>query len=543
MTHPTTGRPWTVYDVLVRLRTQRKAAEAIRAGRPAPLERVRPPGEPGEVTVITDPAGYARTALERAVTELAEQGEGGRNDALNSAAFSLGKLVGAEPPLLEEEAVTAALVEACEDNGYLAEEGEASVTRTIERALHDGMAEPLEWARPTPPPAVSPFEVPAWVFTPPAKAPVVIDHATGQVVDTDADERLAYELAVLRARRAAARTLDEEEAAGEYRGLPSFTLTEFLAQPDEEEAYLVADLLPLGGNVTLTAAYKTGKTTMVNDLVGALVDRRPFLGRFEVLRPPGRVVIYNYEVSEKQYRRWLREAGVENTDAVSIVNLRGQRAPLTSPYVEEQVTQQLRELECGVWIIDPFARAFVGSGDENENAHVSRWTDTVDIIKANAGVHSFVMPVHTGRAIAEVGKERARGATRLDDWPDVRWLLNLGIGEDSRRYFSANGRDVNIAEELLTYDESNRRLRFGGPDRKGGEQRELDDRILAFIQANPRCSQADVFRGVSGNDGRVGQGIKRLESQHKVRNELKDAVSGVGYRYVSTAPRGFQTTP
>ncbi len=69
------------------------------------------------------------------------------------------------------------------------------------------------------------------------------------------------------------------------------------------------------------------------------------------------------------------------------------------------------------------------------------------------------MPTHTGRAAMDVGSERARGATRLDDWADVRWLLTRGTGEDiDNRYFRATGRDVETDEGVLEYNPLTRGL-------------------------------------------------------------------------------------
>jgi hypothetical protein len=76
-----------------------------------------------------------------------------------------------------------------------------------------------------------------------------------------------------------------------------------------------------------------------------------------------------------------------------------------------------------------------GSGDENSNSDVGVFLDQLDIIKERAGVSNLILPVHTGRA-QEQGIDRARGATRLDDWADVRWLLKK---TEDGRFFQLTG--------------------------------------------------------------------------------------------------------
>src|SRR4249919_2741336 len=260
---------------------------------------------------------------------------------------------------------------------------------------------------------------------------------------------LAKEIARQRRIRDAKQHLDDEATTAAFREPPSrLTLTEELSIPDEPITYLIEHLLPTGSNGLLTAQYKTGKTTLVNHLARSLADSESFLGRHPVAKLAGRVALFNYEVDERQFRIWLREVGVANTDAVSVLNLRGFRLPVLTKAVEDWIVAWLETRNVQVWIVDPFARAFVGSGvSENDNTQVGAFLDALDVIKTRAGVSELILPTHTGREHFEEGDERARGATRLDDWADVRWMLTKDDHE--QRYFSATGRDVEVGETAL----------------------------------------------------------------------------------------------
>lgn len=308
----------------------------------------------------------------------------------------------------------------------------------------------------------------------------------------------AYELESQSVRRDVKKHLDDQQILATFR-TPTVvrSAADELAMPDEETPWAVFELFPRGANVLLTAAYKSGKTTMVNNLVKSLVDDEPFLGRYGVEPHDGRVVIFNYEVDPRQYRQWLRDMKVKNLDKITMVHLRGLRMPLTTEHVEDEIVKMLAMYECQTWILDPFARAFVGSGEENSNSDVGRFLDTLDVIKARAGVSNLVMPAHTGRA-EEQGITRARGATRLDDHADARWILTKSA--TGERFFSASGRDVEIEEHMLDFDPETRCLTVDKPMTRAAQGRvEFEDRILEYVRNHPRCSAGQLYKGVGGN--------------------------------------------
>ena len=95
------------------------------------------------VIVNHDSAGagrYAQAALEREIEALAAVGEGGRNDALNSAAVKLFGLVASKA--LDGDAVEAALLDACDRNGLIKDDGIKAVRATIASGAAYGKSQP-----------------------------------------------------------------------------------------------------------------------------------------------------------------------------------------------------------------------------------------------------------------------------------------------------------------------------------------------------------------------------------------------------------------
>ncbi|MEV4662089.1 AAA family ATPase [Micromonospora echinofusca] len=333
-------------------------------------------------------------------------------------------------------------------------------------------------------------------------AQVVREKVKTKRVDRDADKLLRAELF--------AQNWREPTSHG--------TLAEELLLPDPEVTYRVDRLMPVDGNVTLTAQYKTGKTTMVNELVRSLVDNQPFLGQYQVNPDGGRVAIFNYEVAEPMYRRWLRDQQIENPDRVVALHLRGKRLPLTSPQVEDWVVRWLAEREVTVWVLDPFARAYVGCGEENDNTAVGAFLDTLDVIKDRAGVRELILPLHTGRAEQQRGEERARAATRLDDWADARWVLTRDAKTD-HRYLRADGRDVFVTERRLEFDQQNRRLvaREEGTDRHADRHNGLAERVIAEATSSPGLGVNELHSRVGGDKATLSKVVKQLTAEGRLR--------------------------
>lgn len=367
----------------------------------------------------------------------------------------------------------------------------------------------------------------------------VLDVSTITVEDAAEATRkraLEAETAQQRLRRDARRVLDNEDATAAFRVPPStFSLVEELQIPDEPVIYTVDQVMPTGSNVLLTAQFKAGKTTLVNHLTHCLADQEKFLATFPVTPPNGRVGLFNYEVDERQYRRWLREIGIAAEPLVSVLNLRGYRLPLTAQHTEDWIVQWLTDRDISVWIVDPFARAFVGSGtSENDNTEVGRFLDTLDVIKTRAGVSELVLPTHTGRAEVEQGQERARGATRLDDWADVRWMLTKD-SEDTR-YFSATGRDVEYPEAALQFEESTRSPRIVGSSRVKESNKRLEQAVLAVVETTPGISLRQLRVAVRqivrhATNSLIDDAVTMTEAGRKIR--IEDGPRGAHKHYLS----------
>ncbi|WP_172193563.1 AAA family ATPase [Actinomyces faecalis] len=443
---------------------------------------------------------YTLAALNEEAAAVAAAPEGTRNDTLNMAAFRLGRYVGSGQ--LDGQTVADALTQAALAAGL----GEAEIASTLRSGGLAGAARPKDVPEPWEPTQPPPTTVitPGVATTTTAQAEAETGTGTGAAgSDSGAgQERPSKEEQYARWRAgqvalqaeqlrisAEARdvvTLEKDQAAWSFpHHLP--TLADELALPDEDTEYLIQDVLPVDANVLLTAQYKTGKTTMVLNLLRALADRTPFLGSLAVNLDPGtRVTYLNYEVGEGMIRRWFRAQGLAHPENVSLLNVRGHSLPVLRPHPRHQLVTYLKGTGARVLVVDPYARAFVGSGtDENDNMQAGAFLDAWDQIKEEAGIREMVMVTHTGRATDPSGRTRARGATRVDDWADVRWALTRDPERDTDRYLSASGRDVEWPDHLLTYDPLTRHLTATDGDRAQARRNRVEDAVVDVVLHNP----------------------------------------------------------
>ena len=393
-----------------------------------------------------------RAALDKRLAELSAMAPGsGRNDALNVAAGYLGRFP------IDREQLRSMLLDACRSNGLLSEDGDLACHKTISsgfrKADDDGprvIEERVRGNGKVPPPEDE--DMPPEDLTPEEQQ--------------DLHQRLvgskAYDLRVLDEARA---LWSRQRAAALDQQPPNMvSMTDFLAVPDEPARYRVDELLPVGGRALLAAQYKAGKTSLIANLLRTLVDGDPFLGRYsaEVL---DRILLIDTELDERMLRRWLREQGIRNKEAVNVLCLRGRLSSfaITDDRNRAEWAQRIGGAEL---IILDCLRPCLDALGLSEDKEAGVFLTAFDALCRECGAGEAVVVHHMGHS-----EERSRGDSRLKDWPDVLWKLVRDKDEDGNdiesgdRFFSAMGRDVNVAESQLYWQPETRALSICGGNR------------------------------------------------------------------------------
>jgi hypothetical protein len=268
---------------------------------------------------------------------------------------------------------------------------------------------------------------------------------------------------------------EEMQFALEGEPVPAISLNELLSKLIEESKWVIDGLLIVGGTAFLAAKAKAGKTTMCIALLKCLADGGMFLGKFKVEPPAGRIGYMNLELTDAQMQEWVSREDIANTERIHIWNLRGKPNPFRSEASRSKLIIEIQKLGIKTLIIDTFAKVF--PGEANNNSEVNKFLIMLDETLDKAGIENLIMLVHAGNDAKKI-----RGATALTDHPDAIWYLFND--EDKNRFFSAVGRDVEVAEGQIFYDTSTHQLEYTGAGKKATKDSSAKELMLNFIKSN-----------------------------------------------------------
>jgi hypothetical protein len=271
-------------------------------------------------------------------------------------------------------------------------------------------------------------------------------------------------------------------------------LGEILARPPDPPMR-VDGLIPWDSSALVVAARKTGKTTLDLNLTRCLLTGDDFLGRSPVRPIEGIVGILNFEVSAAMLGRWADEHGIDR-ERFYMVNLRGRRNPFTHPHDRAVLAEDLAGRGVESLIVDPFGRAYPGKS-QNDPGEVGAWLVDLDkFARGEVGAKDVILSAHAGW-----NGERTRGSSALEDWADVILTMTRDSDDDSLRFLKAEGRDVDLAEDQLVFDQSSRTLSLAGTGsrKKGKDDRKLTELAVLTVRAahtHPGIGTAEMVKAI-----------------------------------------------
>jgi hypothetical protein len=347
--------------------------------------------------------------------------------------------------------------------------------------------------------------------------------AHDQAVETQlAHNRAVHEAAArLRAQRDARDLVRGEELADIDLPEP-YRLDAFLARPLEPITHRIAGLMPMGARILLSAQWKAGKTTLRDNFVRSLVDGDPFLDRYEITALPehGTVTILDFELDDQTLQRWLTDHQIENQHHVNVIPMRGRASAfdIRDPHLRERWAKQLQQIGTAVIVLDCLRPILDALGlDESHDAGL--FLVAFDALLTECGAREALVIHHMGHT-----SERARGDSRLRDWPDAEWrLVRDKDPEDptlddpsGARYFTAYGRDVDHPQQELTYNPDTRHisLRAGAGDRQLTAKRRKTaaacQNVQRMVTAQPGIGKRALLTAISGHNPTITDAIEQL---------------------------------
>lgn len=249
-----------------------------------------------------------------------------------------------------------------------------------------------------------------------------------------------------------------------FRPPPEYgSLADQRADPLPEPGYVVDSWILDQGIHLVVAQAKAGKTTLVSlDLTRAMLHGEPWLDEYAThMDQQANIGIWNMELEASRFQRWLFAAGISLDDEKRVFprHLRGYTIDLLVPQQADDTVRWLQERNVKVWIIDPLTKIYLG--DTNADSEFNTWWRALESVIERAGVRVCIIPHHAGHNSDDDWTPRARGTSAMIGNPDVTLVYRHGgkYGDappDSRRYLSAYGRDVDMAEITIDrYPETN----------------------------------------------------------------------------------------
>lgn len=295
----------------------------------------------------------------------------------------------------------------------------------------------------------------------------------------EAEQETAIEgrLETLRIEHEARKRLNVEVTRQRPFELPKigWTAEDFIAEEDEPLTEVIEGLHYSGNNTLLVAEFKAGKTTMEVNLAAALVDERPFLGKYATEFPEGNIAFLNYEMNADQFRLWLNDSDIERPERIIPLNLRGWTFPFWNEEEMLRLAKWLLDNRVKFIILDPAARAWRGLVEhEGDNVQLAEFFGSLDELKRLGDCPNLLIAVHKPRE----GGDRARGGGEIEAWPDGNWYLNKEK-KQGLRTLRAEGRDIDLAPIDLEFDEETRRLGAAG----SSEGRWLEIGVTRVVEA------------------------------------------------------------
>ena len=311
-----------------------------------------------------------------------------------------------------------------------------------------------------------------------------------------------------------------------------------LAIPRATAQYRIEGLAGWNHNILLSGGRKTGKSQLAVNLDAALSAASAssaatgtwqpgyFLGSTQCWLG-GSVAYVNAEMDADDWRDVYRRLPPGSYDPARIhaLHVRGRPFPvITNPAAREWFTAWLREHGVEHLTIDTWGALCQKNGvrNLNDDAEARRVTDGLDEIKAEAGVRSLAVLIHTPHQAPGMRHlERFKGAGAVGDWADVLW--NYVADEDGTRYLSAAGRArIEMAEQSLYFDQATGRLTWGMTGSRAQTAATRDEARItgALAKADGQLTE-DLLDAVGGNRARIRGLVKTMTSDGRLVRKME----------------------
>lgn len=340
-------------------------------------------------------------------------------------------------------------------------------------------------------------------------------------VQLESGEFVPREKAEELARHLAEHTTVKGEAPPTKRGFALTRLSDLLAEPPEEIAYVWEDTLPKGGLSLLVAKPKVGKSTLARNLALRVArGDAEFLVR--KIPAPGPVVYLALEEKRSEVRRHFERMGA--TEELPILIHIGS-AP-------EEALQELRTAIVNsraiLAIVDPLQR-LARVSDLNDYAQVSLALEPLMQIARDTGCHIMLVH-HANKGMGREGGDIILGSTAI--FGSVDCALFMRRTESHRTIESQQRYGEDMPKTVLAFDP------VTGLTASGGSLEEFQiaecGKDILTLMADQEITEKELKEGLTDyKHGAISKSLRALCDQGKVQRS-GTGKRGDAYRYQAT---------
>jgi hypothetical protein len=244
---------------------------------------------------------------------------------------------------------------------------------------------------------------------------------------------------------------EREIGKGKQIGTQRFDMTPLsglVTEPIDNDEWLVADLLPVGGTSLLAAKPKVGKTTLARQLVLSVSRGDPFLGRSTVQAPAG---YFGFEEKRSRVAEHFRMMGGTDEDVHVYVGT----APLNPVHA---LATAIESLQLRLAVLDPIQR-FIRLRDGNDYTEVTLALESVVALGRNSGCH--ILFTHHLTKSDRPGADSVLGSTAIFGAVDTAMIYRESSGHRTLSSRQRYGEDM--PETTIILDPGTGLSSQGGP--------------------------------------------------------------------------------
>ncbi len=298
---------------------------------------------------------------------------------------------------------------------------------------------------------------------------------------------------------------------------------DFLDTEDPPIVYRVDKVWPTGGNIIIAGQAKVGKSILLGNLIKCLADGGDFLAQFSTEMVDKQIVLIDNELDKDTLRRRVRALHIENLKQLDCYSFRGRitQFNILDAHGREKWAQEFKSINAGIIILDCL-RPMMDAFGLDENRDAGRVIGAFEALRQECGATEGLIVHHMGHS-----GERSRGDSRLIDWPDATWKMTREDPDNpaSDRYFSAYGRNVEIPESQLWFNElSNNHLTI---PTLGDGRNKIKAKKTAQVNTDENVAIKKCIREILSSLGDFSPGMSKNEIYSLIGGRKQNVLNAI----------------